>query len=174
MYVLFEKRLSVLSDDREGAPLPAPVELAAPTSKGLWEKLSNYSLRFYLTLACNRYGNDHPTGRQRTKSLHCLSMTLNWPTFPMKTGPHVVLRRRVTWSELEKALKCPRLRQNSFCCKFAVRPCDLSKVLRGVGPLDSLQHPSPNFRRRDAQELQGKGGRELSRGHGRTPSLNHS
>ena len=36
-------------------------------------------------------------------------------------------RSGVTWSELEKALRCPRLRQNSFCCKFAVRPCDLSK-----------------------------------------------
>ena len=115
----FEKRLSVLSDDREGAPLPAPVELAAPTSKGLWEKLSNYSLKFYLTLACNRYGNDH-SNEKPTLFVDGIQLA----NIPYEDRP---ARSGVTWSELEKALRCPRLRQNSFCCKFAVRPCDLSK-----------------------------------------------
>ena len=147
MYVHFEKRLSVLSDDCEGAPLPAPVELAGPTSKGLWEKFSNYSLRFYLTLACNRYGNDHST---RPKD--------------RPAGRAAVPRGVAAARESVKVLEAQT--EILFCASLQY---NLAAYLRDVGPPDSLQHPSSSVTRRDDQELRGKGGRELRRSHLRTP-----
>ena len=86
-----------------------------------------------------------------------------------KTGPHVVLRRKVSWSEVERALKCPRLRL------FLLQVCRTALLcLRGVGPPHTVQHAVSSPARRDDRKFLHNGGEELSRGNMRTRIFIHT
>ena len=80
---------------------------------------------------------------------------------------HEVLRRKVSWSEVERAPGCPRLRL------FLLQVCR-TLCLRGVGPPHTVQHAVSSPARRDDRKFLHKGGEELSRGNMRTRIFIHT
>ena len=84
-------------------------------------------VRFYLTLACNRYGNDDSTRPTTNEKLTLFIDDAQLANIPYEDRP---ARGAAAPSDVEgarKGVKVSKAQIECFWFKFEVRPCDLSK-----------------------------------------------